>query len=59
MPVKKDPPIRAKINSTAGEKMKVQLLQKEWGWSYDQIFTYAFKAGLKTMNVNKFPEEER
>ena len=57
-PDKKPPPrMTAQIKGTAGDRAKVELLQKEWGWSYDDIFTYAFKIGLKTMDPGLFPEE--
>ena len=47
---------RAVIGLTRGECVKIKLLQKEWGWSYAQVFTQAFREGLKTMDVNRFPE---
>lgn len=58
MPKKPDPRMTAKIRGSKSDRAKVELLQKEWGWSYDDIFTYAFKTGLKTMDPGKFPEEE-
>ena len=59
MPKKPDPRMTAKIRGTWQDRAKVELLQKEWGWSYDDIFTYAFKVGLKTMDPGGFPEREK
>ena len=50
---------RATIGITKSDRAKIQLLQKEWGWSYDDIFEYAVRAGLKTMDPGRFPTEER